>query len=77
MNVENRTQESGKETAQHVSLDIPPPQLIRYLQDLDQRLAADRNREIQERFRNISCFQHIAGTSTTFTLTYNRCKCQS
>lgn len=58
----------------YVSLGVPPPQVIQYLQNLDKRLQEERRREIHERFRNIRCFQHILGISTTFKLIHDKCK---
>lgn len=66
--------EGGITGAQHVSLEVPPPLVIKYLQNLDKRLHEERQREICERFRNIRCFQHVLGTSTSFKLIYDKRK---
>ncbi len=68
--------DNGTTVQPHVGVVIspPPPQLIKYLENLDQRLQEEQRREIHEQFRNVRCFQHILGTSTGFKLIYDKCK---
>lgn len=53
---------------------VVPPQLIKYLESLDQSSEHERNREIREQFRSVRCFQSILGTSTAFKLIYDKRK---
>lgn len=72
MNTENKTSENV--TISQVVVEIVPPQLIKYLNALDNSLEEERKREIHEQFRNVRCFQHVLGTTISFKLVYDKRK---
>lgn len=53
------------------SVDIDFPQMIQALRNLEQELTENqRIAEIHARFRELRCFQHILGTSTSFQMEF-------